>query len=77
MSPIEFYSETIQKARKQYECECCGKIITVGEVYARRSPSCFGDLTNRKLCIACNDAVNVFCSQTDKDFIYSDIKAVV
>lgn len=77
MTAIEFYGETIQKARKQYECECCKKLIEVGEIYARRSASSFGDLTNRKLCLKCNEAVTAFCSETDKDFTYNDIRSAL
>ena len=74
MTPIEFYGETIQKARKQYECECCKNVIEVGETYARRSASPFGDLTCRKLCLKCNEAVTAFCSESDSEFTYSDIR---
>ena len=73
MSPIEFYGETIQKARKQYECECCEKLIEVGETYARRTA--VGDFKSRKLCLKCSEAVTAFCSVTDKDFTYSDIRS--
>lgn len=72
MSPIEFYGETIQKARKEYECECCKTTIEVGETYARRSA--LGDFANRKLCLACNEAVTAFCAEIDKDFNYTDIR---
>lgn len=75
MSPIEFYGETIQKARKQYECECCKKLIEVGEKYARRSA--LGDYFARKLCLTCNEAVTVFCTDTDTDFNYNDIRGVI
>lgn len=75
MSPIEFYGETIQKAKKRYECECCNKLIEVGEKYARRSA--LGDFTNRKLCLTCNEAVTVFCADTDTDFNYNDIRGVI
>ena len=71
MSPLEFYGETIQKARKQYECECCKKLIKVGETYARRSA--IGELLSKKLCLTCNKAVDAFCSVQDKNFSYSDI----
>lgn len=74
MSPLEFYGETVQKVRKQYECECCKKIIEVGEAYARRSA--LGELKNRKLCLKCNEAVTAFCSETDNDFTYNDIQII-
>ena len=62
ISPYEFITETIQKARKEYVCECCGKAITKGDSYARRSSGFWGDPI-RMLCTACNDAVNAFCDK--------------
>lgn len=77
MSPLEFECETIQKARKQYECECCNRLIEVGEKYARCSPAVYGDHILRKLCLTCNDVVTAFCSESDKDFNYDDIRGAV
>ena len=77
MTPIEFYNETVQRARKRYECECCRKLIEVGETYARRSATNFGDLSDRKLCLICNEAVTEYCSETDKEFNYTDIQALI
>lgn len=74
ISPYEFIAETIQKARKEYECECCGKTIIKGESYARRSSGFWGEPI-RKLCTNCNDTVNAFCDkyEYEKDVNYDEI----
>ena len=74
ISPYEFITETMQKARKDYECECCGKAITKGERYARRSSGFWGEPI-RILCTTCNDAVNAFCDkhEYEKDVNYGEL----
>jgi len=52
--PAEFYSATMQKARKVHSCEECGKDrIQVGEIYERAVGKWEGDVTTFKTCCRC------------------------
>lgn len=70
---MEFYNEEWPIAKKEHECECCGKKIEVGEKYCRQSGKYEGDFFDRKFCITCCGAVSDYCSEIDNEFDYYSV----
>lgn len=56
----EFYSVTNPKARKEYKCCECRRVIPKGTVYERSSGKFDGALYSDKTCLDCVDVRTVF-----------------
>ncbi len=73
MSGMEFYSERICTARKQHECEMCGKPIKAGEVYGRETGKFYGDFFSRALHVHCQNMEHEYCQNVDTEFSWDAI----
>lgn len=62
----EFYSETEQKARKQYTCDLCGGVIPIGQKYTRYSGKYDGEMFDYKLHLPCKAVINEYCDRNNE-----------
>lgn len=68
---MEFYSEKTPTARKEHECEMCGRAIKIGEKHVYQSGKYDGDFFSRRYHNECADILNRFCDETgDNEFNY-------
>ena len=72
---LEFYNERHPVARKQHRCECCKKIIDVGERYNYSAGKYDGDFFVRHLCLMCSQIFSMFCTDAldGEEFVWDEV----
>lgn len=70
---MEFYSESENKARKEYTCELCKKTIRQGERYFRETGKFNGCFFDRALHTQCHLMEADYCYNVDCEFTWDDI----
>lgn len=64
---MDFYNQTLHVARKENECEFCGKKIMPKEKYSYETGKYDGDFFTRKLCTPCFNMLREYCNQHDDE----------
>lgn len=64
---MEFYNQSLPKARKDHVCEFCGQKIRKGDVYSYETGKYDGDMFVRKLCLVCKNILDEFCRESRED----------
>lgn len=67
----DVFSETRQKARKSYRCDCCGGTIQRGELYLRNFSVFDGDVSTEKMCSPCDADREAFVKEHGVSFVPS------
>lgn len=70
---LEFYNGALPIARKEHQCEYCGKTIVPGEQYSVESGKFEGDFFTRKLCMVCKNFLSAYCSEYDEEFDWDEV----
>ncbi len=63
---MEFYTDSIHKARKEHKCMLCQQPILKGEKYHRQSGKYCGDFFDRCLHMHCNTMITEYVDAKDE-----------
>jgi len=64
---LEFLDTRKVTARKEHECECCGKTIVKGEIYERETGKFDGEFFTRAWCVDCDRIITWWCANCADD----------
>jgi len=64
---IDFYRDTIRKAKKEHSCECCGTKIQPGETYHDKAGKSEFGIWWTKECEACQPIINEFMCESGEE----------
>lgn len=65
LEPCEVWNESIQRAKKEHTCACCGRIVKSGHRYAKVFMVFEGQATTERSCLPCWRAGGVFADAHD------------
>lgn len=71
---MDFYNRTTPKARKEYKCEYCNRIIHIGEKHSHETGKYDGDMFSRRLDFPCYNMMEGYCSdEQENEFTWEHI----